>query len=266
MDLDLTGRVAVVTGGSRGIGRVVASVLAAEGADIALVARTAESPHEAVEVITVETHRRVLAIPTDTAEAPEVSAMARRVIEEFGRVDILVNCAARSAAQIPSTSWQSLDETIAWPEINTKVLGYLRCAQALAPTMVEQGWGRIISVGGLNALRSGNTIATIRNIAVAGLTKNLADELGPQGVNVNAVHPDMTRTERTPALLESRAKASGTTIEDVEERFATRNTIGRLVDAHDVAQVIAFLASPRSVAINGETLAVGGGIPGVIRY
>ena len=100
--------------------------------------------------------------------------------------------------------------------------------------------------------RTGRPVATLRNVGVAAITKNLADELGPRGINVTAVHPGPTRTEQTDPATVAWA--------------ATRNTLGRIVEASEVANVVAFLASPLSVAINGEAIQVGGGLPGDIRY
>jgi len=147
-----------------------------------------------------------------------------------------------------------------------KVLGYLRCAQAVAPGMVDAGWGRIVSVSGLAARSTGSTIGSIRNVAVAAITKNLADELGPHGVNVTVVHPGLTRTEATPGVLAAGAAAKGVTPADIERQLAQGNSIRRIVDAHEVAAVITFLASPKSVAINGDAIACGGGARGAIHY
>jgi NAD(P)-dependent dehydrogenase (short-subunit alcohol dehydrogenase family) len=98
------------------------------------------------------------------------------------------------------------------------------------------------------------------------MTKNLADELGPSGVNVNAVHPGLTRTEATPGVVAAQAGAAGVEPAEIERRMARRNLTGSLIDASQVAAVITFLASPLAVSVNGESIACGGGTPGVIRY
>src|SRR4029079_17857704 len=131
--------------------------------------------------------------------------------------------------------------------------------------MIEQRWGRIINISGLNARSAGSVIASIRNAAAAALTKNLADELGPHGVNVVVVHPGLTRTEATPGVITRLASARGIT-EEAAERRLVRNTIGRMVDATEVADVVTFLASPRSAPINGDAIACRGGQPGPIYY
>ncbi len=150
-------------------------------------------------------------------------------------------------------------------EMNTKVFGYLRCAQQAAPLMQAQGWGRIINLSGLAARSSGSALGSIRNVSVAALTKNLADELGPSGINVTVVHPGTSRTERTPSMVAALVEREGITAEEAERRMAN-NSIRRLVSAEEIADVIAFLASPRSVAINGDAVAVGGGAGNAIYY
>jgi NAD(P)-dependent dehydrogenase (short-subunit alcohol dehydrogenase family) len=132
--------------------------------------------------------------------------------------------------------------------------------------MRAQGWGRIVNISGLAARHAGNTVGSMRNVAVAAMSKNLADELGPAGIHVTVVHPGLTRTERTAPLLETRAKAEGMTLQALEQRMAASNSIKRLVDASEVADLVAFLASPKSIAINGEAIAAGGGMPGAIHY
>jgi NAD(P)-dependent dehydrogenase (short-subunit alcohol dehydrogenase family) len=132
--------------------------------------------------------------------------------------------------------------------------------------MKAQRWGRIVSLSGLAARQSGNTVGSIRNVAVAALTKNLADELGPAGINVTVVHPGLTRTERTAALVQARAAAQGTSEEAIEKLMAEGNSIRHFVDAREVADIVVFLCSPRSVAINGDAIAAGGGAPRAIHY
>ena len=260
MDLELTGRRALVTGGSRGIGLAVGRALAAEGADVALVARGEEALRRAAGDVARESGRTVLAAPADTGDDASVAMMVGHVVARLGGVDILVNAAATPATGAPFT-----DDDLEG-EINVKVRGYLRCARAVAPLMVESGWGRIVNIAGLAARQTGNVVGTIRNVAVAAMTKNLADELGPRGVNVTVLHPGMTRTERTPEAMETMAQSRGTTVEELERALEAGVSIGRLVTAEEVAAVVAFLASPRSVALNGDPVVAGGGARGSIHY
>ena len=153
-----------------------------------------------------------------------------------------------------------------WSDMNVKVMGYLRCAQAVAPIMQSQGWGRIINISGLAARRAGSTVGSMRNVSVAAMTKNLADELGPHGINVTVVHPGATRTERTAGMVAARAAAQDLSEEEVEQQMARSNSIRHLVEAREIAYVVAFLASPKSRAINGDAIAAGGGSGNAIHY
>lgn len=255
MDLGIGGRRAVVTGGSRGIGLATARVLTAEGCDVALVART-RAPLEAAGAELAEASgRRVVAVPADTGDDASVAAMAAEVAERLGPPDILINAAATPAV-VPFAE-EDLER-----EVNVKVRGYLRCIRAFAPHMAEAGWGRIVNVAGLAARRTGNVTGSIRNLAVVALTKNLADELGPSGVTVNVVHPGTTRTETLADQLARRATHTGTTPEAVEAALASEVALGRLMTAEEVAWVIAFLASDRGVAVNGDLVVASGGIRG----
>jgi NAD(P)-dependent dehydrogenase (short-subunit alcohol dehydrogenase family) len=266
MDLGLDGKRAIITGASRGIGLAVATALAAEGADVALVARGATALDGAAKVLAKEHGSRVLAVPADTTSGDSVDAMGARVTSEFGGVDILVNAAAQPADPTMRRDLAGLRDDDLRAEIETKVLGYLRCARAVAPSMMAAGWGRIVNISGLAARQSGSAIGSIRNVAVAAATKNLADELGPHGINVTVVHPGLTVTERTPAMVADLVAARGLSEDEARTAMASGVTIGRLVTAAEVADVVAFLCSPRSVAINGDAIAAGGGTRGPIFY
>ena len=121
-------------------------------------------------------------------------------------------------------------------------------------------------MSGLAARSTGSTIGSIRNVAVAAMTKNLADELGPKGISVVVVHPATVRTERTPDEVRRRMAQTGRTEAEVLSDMARRNVLGRIIDSTEVAAVVAFLCSPRAIAINGDAIAVGGGVPGAIFY
>jgi NAD(P)-dependent dehydrogenase (short-subunit alcohol dehydrogenase family) len=264
VDLELTNRRAIVTGASRGIGLAIARELAREGVDLVVAARTEGPLSDAAELIAKESGRRVIPVTVDTGDDASVRALVDRAVQELGGVDILVNSAARVGLQAAATVAETTDELF-WDDVNVKVVGYLRTARAVAPLMTAQGWGRIINISGLGARKTNSIVRTIRNVSVAALTKNLADELGSHGVNVTVVHPGVTRTERSEALFAEQAAARGIGVQQVETEFAD-NAIGRVVDAQEVAWVVAFLASPKSVSISGDAVAVGGGTLGSVYY
>ena len=266
MDLQLSGKRALITGGSRGIGLAIARQLALEGARVALAARDPETLAGAARTLSAEVGGEVLTFQVDTGEDASVRAMIAGAVAGLGGLDILVNAAAKPGGQAPPPKLAEITDEVFWSDVNIKVMGYLRCAREAAPHMIAQGWGRIINISGLAARNTGSTVGSIRNVAVAALTKSLADELGRHGINVTVIHPGLTRTEKTAPLVAARAASSGATAEEVEKRMAANIVIGRIVDAEEVAYVAAFLASPKSVAITGDAIAAGGGIRGAIHY
>jgi len=266
MDLELRGKTAIVTGGSRGIGKAIARELAREGADLALVARGREALEVAAAELAQESGRRVLPLVADTGDDAAVRDMVKQAADGLGHLGILVNCAAQPGGQATPPRLAEIADDHFWAHMNVKVMGYLRCAREVAPHMIRQGWGRIINVSGLGARRTGDTVGSMRNVAVVALTKNLADELGPSGINVTVVHPGTTRTEKTPGVLARQAQALGISEQDAERRLAEGNLLRRLITAQEIAYVVAFLASPKAVAINGDVIAAGGGAPRSIHY
>jgi NAD(P)-dependent dehydrogenase (short-subunit alcohol dehydrogenase family) len=266
MDLELTGKVAIVTGGSRGIGKAIARQLAREGVDVAVVARGADALQATAAELAAETGRLIVPIVADTASDASVAAMVRNVVDAIGSVDILVNCAAQPGGQSVPPKLGEITDELFWSDVNVKVLGYLRTAREVAPYMTARGWGRIVNISGLAARSTGSTIGSMRNVAVVALTKNLADELGPHGINVTVVHPGLTRTEKTAGVIARQAEVRGISVDEVEQGMASTNSIRRILDASDIANVVAFLASPKSVAINGDVIAAGGGVGRSIYY
>jgi NAD(P)-dependent dehydrogenase (short-subunit alcohol dehydrogenase family) len=265
MDLELTGKRALITGGSRGIGLAIARELAREGAHVVIAARDQAKLDQAAAALAAETGSEVFGVSADTGQDESVSKLVETTVARLGGVDILVNSAAMPAGG-PAPKLAAVTDKAFWDDVNIKVMGYLRCAREAAPHMAAQGWGRIINVSGLNARNASSIIGSIRNVGVAALTKNLADELGPSGINVTVVHPGLTRTERTPGMMATMAANAGVTAEEMERRMGGGNVIGRIVDAEEVAYLVAFLASPKSVSITGDAIACGGGARGAIYY
>jgi NAD(P)-dependent dehydrogenase (short-subunit alcohol dehydrogenase family) len=252
MDLQLKDKRAIVTGASRGIGKAIARALAEEGVDVVIAARSLEPLQAAAAELAEATGRKIVAVTADTGDDASIKALVQAAVRELGGVDILVNNAATPGGAAPAGRLAEVTGEGLLDDVHVKVLGYLRTAQAVAPHLVAAGWGRIINIGGLAARNTGHYVASIRNGAVSALTKNLADELGPHGITAVAIHPGGTRTEKTTP--------------EAEARIAQGNSIGRIVDAAEIAWLATILASPKSGAINGETIAAGGGTPKVINY
>jgi NAD(P)-dependent dehydrogenase (short-subunit alcohol dehydrogenase family) len=265
MDLELAGKRALVTGGSRGIGKAIAQALAQEGCDVVITARGEDALRSTAAELSSATGRMVVPVVADTGSAEAITLMVAEAAAAMGGIDILVNNAARPGGSVPPPKLAEITTGEFWEDMNVKVLGYLRCAQAAVPYMQAAHWGRIISISGLAARSTGSTVGSMRNVAVAAMTKNLADELGPQGINATVVHPGSTRTEASASKLQWIAELQGISIAEAE-RLMSQNSIRRMVEASEVASVVAFLASPRSIAINGDAVAVGGGASGPIFY
>ena len=265
LDLELNGKTAIVTGGSRGIGKAIARELAIEGVDVVIAARGREALEATASELAAETGRRIIPVTVDTGDDESVKAMVSQAHKELGRIDILVNNAAVvGGGPVPTLAEITKDHL--WADMNVKVMGYLRSVQAVAPLMQAQGWGRIINISGMAARNAGSTIGSMRNVSVVAMTKNLANLLGPDGINVTVVHPGATRTERTAGVIAERAAAEGVSEEVIEERMAGANSIKHFVDAREIAYVVTFLASPRAIAINGDGIAAGGGLGAAIHY
>ncbi len=272
MDLGLGGKRAIVTGGSKGIGKAIALELAREGADVAIVSRTREDLESAAREIEGETKRRVVALPADVTSKAAVDRVVAEAAERLGGLHILVNSGSPPGGSAGATGpIESVVDEDLLHDFDVKYVGALRCARAAIPFMKEQRWGRIINISGTNARNAGNLSGGARNTSLVHLTKTLAVQVGRHGITVNCIHPGTTRTERTPRLLAARAKELGIAPGEVEARdFAPDsprgNAICRMVDAAEIAYLTAFLASDKAWAVSGELIVATGGAGRAVYY
>ncbi|RAP65484.1 short-chain dehydrogenase [Achromobacter sp. HZ01] len=258
MDLQLKGKVAVVTGGSLGIGRAVSEALAAEGVRVAIVARRQAQLDEVAAEITRASGVEVRGFAADVSDTAQVDAMMQQVAAHFGRIDILVNGAAHPGGLVRSEIDEADPEGLL-EDINIKVVGYMRCAKAAAPHMRRGGYGRIVNIGGLTG-RGSKQLSGMRNVAICHLTKTLSDQLGPDGITVNVIHPGVVETPHIHELYAKEAAKQGLTAAQVEANYAKATPIRRVLQPAEIADAVLFLASPRAGAITGESLGVDGGI------
>lgn len=246
MDLGLKGKVALVTGGSKGIGRASAIGLAAEGASVAISARKQSDLDAAADDIRSRAGAEVLTVSADCTVGADVTAMVRTVLERFGRIDILVNSigAARvgSFLKLSDQDWQ---ESLA-----LKLMGQIRVAREVFPHMQKQRWGRIINVIGTHAAfpEAHAMPAGVANAGLMNFTKALAELGARDGVLVNGVHPGTVRTDRLAYLLKQGM-----------EYDLKQITLGRFAEPEELASVIVFLASERSSYMCGSFVTVDGG-------
>src|SRR5689334_23710345 len=201
MDLELRGKAAIVTGGSRGIGKAIARELAREGASVVIAARGREALEATAAELSDETDIPVTPIVADTSRNDSVREMVSQAVDVLGGVDILVNSAAEVGSRV-AFPLPEIDIDVFRGELNVKVLGALRCIQHVAPHMIRRGWGRIINISGMNARNTGSVIGSSRNATMVAMSKNVADELAPHGINVTVIHPGLTLTEHYQFQME----------------------------------------------------------------
>lgn len=262
----------MVTGGSRGIGKAIALELAREGVDVAIVARGQQELTATAKELSAETGRHIVPMVADVTSREQVDRTTDRVADQLGGLHILVNSGALPGGS--PTAVGRIDTVVdedLLQDFNVKYLGALRCCRAAIPHLKAAGWGRIVNISGTNARTAGNLSGGARNTSLVHLTRTLALQLGRDGVTVNCIHPGITRTERTPGLLASRAKELGVTAADVETQdFAAgaprANAIGRMVDASEIAYLTVFLASDKAGAITGELIVANGGAGAAVYY
>jgi len=259
IELGITGRVAIVTGGGVGIGKETARKLALAGAKVVIAARTTSKLESAAEELRRSTGGEIVAIPADTTSMSSVQALIDATVERFGGVHILVNCAAAPGGLVRNAI-ELADEEALLLDLNTKLLGYFRTAKACVPHMRKAKWGRIVNVGGLTA-RCTEALSGMRNTALVHFTKTLSDEVGRDGITVNIIHPGVTRTEHVEEWFARMAAEEGTTFEAIVEREAAAPAaLGRMLEVEEVADPIVFLASKAGSGITGESIAVDGGL------
>ena len=259
MDLELQGKVAIVTGGSKGIGKAIALELAKEGVDVAIASRSKGPLEKTAKELSAETGRKITPIVADMTIWDDVQNMVETTLSTLGKVDILVNNAAMVGGQVKGTLAEATEKDMV-EDLDTKVVGYFRCMKAVVPHMQKQKWGRIISIGGVSARQS--TIYGMRNTAVVHMTKTFSDQLGADGITLNVVHPGLTLSEGVENMLDSRAQSQGIGRDEIEKNITQNVAIKRAIDPKELAWLVTYLSSPKAECITGEVIAAGGGAMG----
>lgn len=258
MELGLGGKVAIVTGGSRGVGHACAKGLLQEGARVALVARDPERLDRTRAELEADVGGEVIAVPTELGSDSQVKEMVATVTRKLGAPDILIN----AAATVAPADFLQLDEAEFQAIFEQKLHGYARCLRHVLPAMIDKGWGRVINISGLAGRQPHvETIpVNLNNAAVLSLSKALATQYAKQGVLINAVVPHIIDTDRQDDTMAKWAALTGQTEEEVRALRVAKIPIGRMGRSEEVASVVTFLASERSSFVVGAVWHVDGGV------
>jgi NAD(P)-dependent dehydrogenase (short-subunit alcohol dehydrogenase family) len=262
MELDLAGKVVLVTGASRGIGFACAAAFLEEGAKVALVSRSAEHLKVAAAQLHSAGDYPPAIVRADLTRADEAQLMAAEVEQRLGPVDVLVNSAGAARRYLPeqlcAEAWHAAMEA--------KYFTYVHAMDAVLPRMAARGTGAVVNVIGM-----GGKVATpihlpggAANSALMLATVGLASVYGPKGVRINAINPGATKTERVQEALRLEAQARGIAPEEVLRQGEARVPLGRYAEADDIAQVALFLASARAAYVTGAIVPMDGGLSAVL--
>jgi NAD(P)-dependent dehydrogenase (short-subunit alcohol dehydrogenase family) len=258
MKLGLDGKIAIVTGGSKGIGRATALELVEEGASAVICARGKEALDETVALAGEEGARRLTPVEADLTRIEDIRRVVQRCIDKHGRIDVLVN----NAGSARPGDFQKISDADWHEDFALKFFGYVRMAREVLPHMARNRTGVIVNVIGTGGLRptAGYMVGGAANAALNHFTKSLADEGAKHSVRVVGVNPGPILTERLRLFTERAARGR-----NLEEVYARMTPLGRAGKAEEVADLILFLASERAAFIHGANITIDGGAnPGLI--
>jgi 3-oxoacyl-[acyl-carrier protein] reductase len=257
MDLGLRGKVALVAAASRGLGRAIAAGLAAEGANLVLCARGADSLESTRDAISRDSGVEVHSVVADLSDAAHVSMVADQALRKFGRVDILVtNAGGPPAGTFEKHSWDAWERAV-----NLTLRSVVELTRAVLPGMRERKWGRVINVTSIAVKQPVDNLMLSNSVraAVTGFARTLANEVATDGVTVNNILPGYTRTERVEELADATAAKEGLKRADIVARFEKEIPMRRLGEPEEFAALAVFLASRQASYITGQSIAVDGG-------
>lgn len=257
MDLQLTGKTGLVTGGSAGIGKAIAQALANEGCDVAICARRKQPLEATAHEIAKRTGRKVVAIVADLTNATDAENFIKSAHKALKRIDILVN----NAGAAPGGVIETLSEDDWEKALQLKFLGYVRCLRYALPIMVNQGGGRVVNLIGNDGCKPSywEIAPGAANAAGHNLTLSLAGQYGKSNISFVAVNPGPVRTERWAGLVQAMSRDMQIPYEAADKLAPASIPLGRIAEPEEVANLVAALASPLFHYINGTMIEIDGG-------
>jgi len=257
MDLGLTGRVAIVTGSSQGIGKAIALGLAQEGVRVSMCARNEKQLNEAAREIRSATGVDVFSLQTDLTNEDDIRRLVAKTAEALGRIDILVN----NTGGPPSATFLETSEDHWRSAVNLLLMSVVSTCLEVIPHMQERKWGRIINMTSFAAKQPADrlVLSNALRAGILGLTKTLSNELAQDGILVNAVCPGWVFTKRVEELAKAQAKTNGKTTEEIVKGWESQIPLKRLAQPSEIAGLVVFLASERASYITGSVIQVDGG-------
>jgi 3-oxoacyl-[acyl-carrier protein] reductase len=257
MDLGLKGKVALIAGGSQGLGRAVALEMAREGAKVAICALDDPNLPEAAQIIKKETGADIFTIPADVSREEEARKFVKKSIEHYGTVDILVN----NAGGPPSMTFLEIDDNLWHQGFRLNLLSTIVMTREAVPVMKAKRWGRIINMTSIAVKQpiDGLILSNTVRSGVIGFAKSLSNELAPFNITVNSVCPGYTMTDRVRNLSKVVAQKQGTTPEAIIQKWASEIPMGRIGTPEEFAALVTFLASVQAGYITGAAIQIDGG-------
>jgi len=257
MDLKLEGKVALITGASRGLGAATANLLAAEGARLAISARDADTLEATAADIRAASGAEVATVAQDLTEPGGADKVAAVALDAYGRIDILINSAGAARGGV---FWEITDEV--WEQsLALKFFATMRMIRAVLPAMRTRKYGRIVTIVGNGGCQPGPRALPggAANAALLALTSGLAREIAPDGIFINAVNPGPTMTDRWTGLFADMSSRTGRPMEALKAEVEENIPLGRFGDPDEIARAVAFLASDCASNITGTSILCDGG-------
>ena len=258
MDLGLMDRVAVIGGGSKGLGRACADSLAKEGANLVICSRNSDELDEVAKEINTVTGVDVLPVAADLSRLEDIQVLIKRAVDHFGRLDILVN----NSGGPPAGRANDTTDEVWYRSLDMALLFFVRMSRESIPHMKRGKWGRIVNVLASSVYQPIDNLVTsgVTRMGAVAFAKSLSDEVGRNNILVNNVAPGYLLTDRMMHIFETRSGETGANVEDLLEAHSETIPVGRLGRPEELGDLVTFLASDKNTYTTGATILVDGGV------